>query len=222
MNIRIGLVDDHQLFLHALALMLDTLTGFEVVLHATNGIDLQQKMAALSPTPQIILLDVNMPQMDGVATATWLHQHHADIRIVALSMNNTEDPVIRMLQAGCCGYIAKDAHPSRLKQVLMQVHQQGFAPVESGCVHPGRIFNKLCSRRLKVTGKEQQFLELACSERTYKQIASDMHISERTADGYREILFRKFGVQSRVGMCLEALRTGMVDMPSAPLGSVPQ
>jgi len=213
MKIKVGLVDDHQLFLKSLTLMLETLQGFEVVSEALNGKDLQQKLPLAKSMPDLILLDVNMPVMDGIETTVWLHQHYPAIKLVALTMNDKDNSIIQMFRSGCCAYLLKDVHPTELEKALHQVYTKGYYNADGAIFSPGRLLHKAekyGGRNL--TPKEKIFLQLACSELTYKQIASQMTVSERTVDGYRESLFQKFGVQSRVGLCLEALRKGLVDL----------
>lgn len=209
MKIKVGLVDDHQLFLKSLSLMLETLQDFEVIVEALNGMDLQHKLAVMEVLPDIILLDVNMPVMDGHATATWLQENYPSIKLIALSMNEKDGAIIQMFKAGCCAYLLKDVHPAVLEKALQEVNTKGY--YNSDQVNPRRLLAPK-EQKTMLTAKEQQFLTLACSDRTYKQIAAEMFVSERTVDGYREALFQKLGVQSRVGMCLEALRQELVQL----------
>jgi len=213
MKIKVGLVDDHQLFLKSLSLMLETLRDFEVVVEALNGQELQAKLAVLKELPDVVLIDVNMPVMDGVATSLWLQEHYPSIKLIALSMNDKDHTIIKMFKAGCCAYLLKDVHPSVLEKALQQVYSHGYFNYDSAQFNAARLINKAeKDMHLKLNVKEQEFLQLACSELTYKQIAAQMHLSERTVDGYRESLFQKLGVQSRVGLCLEALRKELIQL----------
>ena len=213
MNIRIGLVDDHQLFLKSLSLMLESLKGFDVIIEALNGADLQEKLRHKKVLPDIIVLDVNMPVMDGIETAKWLQEAHPEIRLVALSMNDKDNTIIKMIRAGCCAYILKDIHPNMLEDALHQVHQKGYFNSDASNIHFRRLLVKAEDEfHLNITPKELEFLQLACSDMTYKEIATAMSLSERTIDGYRESLFQKLHVQSRVGLCLEALRKELVKL----------
>ncbi len=211
MKIKVGLVDDHQLFLKSLSLMLETLKDFEVVVEALNGQDLQRKLAQKKEMPDLVLLDVNMPLMDGVETAAWLQTAHPDIKLVALSMNDKDGSIIKMFKAGCCAYLLKDVHPSVLEKALHEVYTKGYYNADAAQFNAGRLLNK-AEKEINLTPKEGQFLKLACTEMTYKQVAAEMGVTERTVDGYREALFQKFGVQSRVGLCLEALRKEFVSL----------
>lgn len=204
-------MDDHQLFLKSLSLMLETLQGFEVVLEALNGQDLQQKLEAADNVPDLMLIDVNMPVMDGIATAAWLREKYPSLRLVALSMNDKDGAIIRMFKAGCCAYLLKDVHPSVLEKALHEVYQKGYYNADAARFSPGHLLVQ-AEKTLVLSPKECEFLKLACTEMTYKQIAGEMGVSERTVDGYRETLFQKFGVQSRVGLCLEAIRNDFVSL----------
>ncbi|MFV0604954.1 MAG: response regulator [Niabella sp.] len=213
MKIKIGLVDDHQLFLKSLSLMLDSFSNYDVVIEASNGKDLQEKMAGRRILPDIILLDVNMPVMNGPETAKWLYQTHPAIKVVALSMNADDNAIIAMFKEGCCAYLLKDTHPTELEKALDEVNKKGFYNADAGNINFRKILMKSAENdELSLTAKEQIFLKFACSELTYRQIAAEMNLAERTIDGYREALFKKFSVQSRVGLCLEAIRKGLVEL----------
>lgn len=204
-------MDDHQLFLKSLGLMLEALADFEVVVEALNGQDLQRKLEAVTAVPDILLIDVNMPVMDGVETAAWLQQAYPAVKLVALSMNDKDGAIIKMIKKGCCAYLLKDIHPAVLDKALHEIYEKGYYNADASNLNFRRLLVKAEEEaQLQLTGRESRFLQLACSELTYKQIAAEMGVSERTVDGYRESLFQKFGVQSRVGLCLEALRKEVV------------
>ena len=212
MKISVGIVDDHQLFLKSLSLMLSQSEHFTVEIEALNGKELQHKLPLASP-PDIMLIDVNMPLMDGVATAAWLAKNYPAIRLAALSMNDDDRSIIAMLKAGCCAYLLKDTHPIELEKALHEINKRGYYNGDAGNIDYRRIFKlQEEQEKLVLSDNERQFLELACSDLTYKQIAERMHKSERTIDGYREVLFKKMNVQSRVGLALEAIRRGIVKL----------
>lgn len=213
MKVTIGLVDDHQLFLKSLSLMLETFQQYEVVVEALNGEDLKQKLAQQQRIPEMMLIDVNMPVMSGIETAEWLNRQYPDMRLIALSMNDKDQAIIRMFKAGCCAYLLKDTHPTELEKALTQVREKGYYNADASNVNFRRLLMKADEKpEITLTAKELQFLKLACSELTYKEVADKMGVSERTVDGYRETLFHKFHVQSRVGLCLEALRKEFITL----------
>jgi DNA-binding NarL/FixJ family response regulator len=156
-----------------------------------------------------MLIDVNMPVLDGIATSKWLTEKYPAMKLVALSMNDTDTAIIEMFKAGCCAFLLKDTHPTELEKALKEVIIKGYYNADASNINFRRLLMKSNETpEIIMTEKEKIFLSYACSELTYKQIAAKMNLSERTIDGYRESLFHKFQVQSRVGLCLEALRKG--------------
>jgi len=209
MKISIGIVDDHQLFLKSLSLMLQSFNNYDVVIEAANGKDLQEKMNDKTRVPEIMLIDVNMPVMDGIATASWINQNFRSVKLVALSQNDGDKTIIGMIKAGCCAYLLKDTHPNELEKALNEIHTKGFYNADVSNINYRRLL-QFEKDTLNITDKEKAFLKYACSDLTYKQIAMQMNLSERTIDGYRESLFHKLKVQSRVGLALEAIRRELV------------
>jgi len=211
MNIKIGLLDDHQLFLKSLSLMLLSFKKYTVVIEALNGKELQEKIQQLNDLPDIILIDVNMPVMGGVETAIWLHEQYPHIKLVALSMNDSDKTIIDMIKAGCCAYLLKDTHPNELEKALEEIAAKGYYNADVSNINFRRLLQAE-KEALALSEREKEFLKLSCSDMTYKEIAQLMHVSERTVDGYRESLFLKLKVQSRVGMALEAIRKELVKL----------
>ena len=212
-RIRVAIADDHQLVTKSLMALINTFPGFEVVADAVNGEDLLRKLSLLKEGPDILLVDVNMPVMDGPSTTRVVAAQYPLIRSVALSMKDDDVSIIGMLKAGCCAYLLKDIHPDELERALKEVYAKGLYNGDAANVNYRRlIVSAQKEEQMKLTEKELRFLGLACSDLTYKQIANQMYLSERTIDGYRESLFEKLKVQSRVGMVLEGLRAGLISL----------
>lgn len=211
MKINIGLVDDHVLFSKSLATLLHTFDGFKVVVDARNGADLLEKCRGLKPLPDIMLIDVEMPVMNGPQTAKALREKYPAMRLVALSMNDNDGSVISMVRAGCCSYLLKDSSPEVLEQALREVYVNSYYNSE---IHNNSLGKLLVTYQnaAPFTDMEMEFLKLACSELSYREIANAMNLSERTIDGYRSSLFDKLKVQSRTGMVLEAMRRGLIKL----------
>jgi len=213
MNITLGIVDDHQLFLKSLSLLITSLEDFTIIVEAMNGKDLIDKIESKKIEPDIILLDVNMPVMDGRQTAEYLTQKFPAIKLVALSMKDDDATIISMIKAGCCSYLLKDIHPEELNKALHEIYKKGYYNSDAANINYRRLLqHQEKQNEFQLSEKEKQFLQLACSDATYKQIASVMNVSERTVDGYRENIFRKLNVQSRTGMALEAIRRNIVSL----------
>ncbi len=94
----IAIVDDHLLFAGSLEKLINTFQGFNVLFHAKNGSDLQQQLKATQTIPEIILLDINMPVMDGFETVKWLTEHHPEVKVLALSMEDDEQTILKMMR----------------------------------------------------------------------------------------------------------------------------
>lgn len=211
MKITVGITDDHQLFVKSLSLLISDFENFEVIVDAMNGKQLLAKLENPALRPDILLVDVNMPVMDGAETASMVAAKYPEIKMIALSMKEDDITVIKMIRSGCCAYLLKDLHPNNLQNALNKVYTDGYYNADASNVDFRRLMRKaLKAEEFMLTEKEKQFVKLACSDLTYKQIASIMHLAERTIDGYRESLFEKLNVQSRVGMVLEALRREII------------
>jgi DNA-binding NarL/FixJ family response regulator len=126
-------------------------------------------------------------------------------------MNNDDKTIIDMIKAGCCAYLLKDTHPNELEKALNEIADKGYYNADVSNLNFRRLLQAE-RETISLTEKEKRFLQLACSDKTYKQIAAEMNLSERTIDGYRESLFLKLKVQSRVGLCLEGIRKKIVDL----------
>ena len=211
--VMLAIADDHQLFLKSLSLLISSFQFFTIVAEALNGKDLLDKIKTLKQQPDIVLLDVNMPVLNGIQTAERLMQDYPAIKVVALSMKDDDNTIISMLKAGACAYLLKDIHPDELEKALTEIAGKGYYNADNLNVHYRRMMIKQnAEKAITLSGNEKTFLQFACSDLTYKQIASQMHLSERTIDGYREALFEKLNVQSRTGMALEAIRRNLVSL----------
>jgi len=211
----VALVDDHVLLRNGLANLIRSFGGYAVLLEACNGEDLIRQLQHCH-LPDLVLLDINMPDMDGYETALWLKRHHPEIKTLALSMYDTDNSVIRMLKNGVKGYILKDIEPLELKIALDSVFNKGFYYSEMVTGKLIHTINTLDEPQqeirylLALNERELEFLKLACTEYTYKEIAEQMYLSPRTIDGYRDALFEKLNVKTRVGLVLYAIRNGIV------------
>ncbi|MEO8173364.1 MAG: response regulator transcription factor [Sediminibacterium sp.] len=205
--IKVALVDDHVVLRQSLAILVHKLEDFVVVFEADNGRHLSEQLE-IHTVPDIILLDVTMPVSDGFETANWLKHKYPQIKVLALSMLNNELVVIKMLKNGARGYILKDCEPEELFDALHKVHEQGY--YYNDLVTPKMNFQNLPPDLVVLNTQELTFLKWTCTELTHKQIAHEMKVSPRTVDGYRDSLFRKLEVNSRVGLAVYAIKNGFV------------
>ena len=211
----IAIADDHQLLAQALSDLIQRFDGYEMLYIAENGRDFIEKMQTQG-TPDILLLDINMPEMDGFETAAYLRQHHPDLKILTLSMMDRDEHIARMVRLGVRGYLLKGCRPSELRLALDEIRTKGFYYSEFLTRH---LLQSIQEAKVTMNpapnhlnDRELQFLKLACTDLTYTEIAEQMCVSSRTVDGYREGIFHKFQVKSRVGMVMEALRRGIIEL----------
>lgn len=211
----VALIDDHSLIRNALKELINRFEDFNVIIDASNGQDFIDQLK-LKSHPEIALLDINMPVMDGFATANFLNTYFPDIKILALTVNDDDESIIKMLRCGAVGYLLKDTEPLQLKMALREVNIKGY-------YHNDLVTNSLMKSLKPKTknftkpifafqSREEEFLKLACTELTYKEIADKMCLSPRTIDGYRENLFEKLEIKSRVGLVLFAIKNGIIEL----------
>lgn len=210
----IALVDDHTLLRSGLASIIKSFENYSVLFEANNGKEFigQVKKHA---TPDIVLLDINMPEMNGIESAKWMKENIPDARILVLSVMDTDSVIISMLKHGARGYILKDSKPSVFKQALDNIRDTGFFMNE---LVSNKMLNYVTNEEdrgqgahiiTQLTDNETTFLQLSCTELTYKEIAEKMKISPRTVDGYRDHLLKKLNVQSRIGLVIFAIKYGL-------------
>jgi two-component system, NarL family, invasion response regulator UvrY len=213
-KILVAVADDHSLLRNALARLINSFDNYQVVFEADNGKDVKEKLSK-HVIPDIMLLDVNMPESDGYDTAKWIYKNFPQVKVLALSMFSDEGTIIRMLRLGAKGYIMKNADPEELKLALDSVLKKDFYLSEyiSGKIISGLHKDiDMPEEPIHLNEKEKEFLRWVCTEMTYKDIAGKMFVSPRTVDDYRNSLFEKLKVKTRIGLVLYAIRNGMVEV----------
>lgn len=213
-KIKLALADDHNLFRKGVEELIEDFENMEVLYSVSDGKELIDKLTNASVLPDVCLLDINMPKMNGFETATKITAQWPSIKILAVSVYDSEFHILSMLRAGAGGYILKDTQPATLRTAIESLHKNGFYHSE---LVSGKILHQLMSRPGEITTvylnpNEIAFLKLCCSEMTYKEIADVMKISHRTIDGYRDQLFDKLNLKSRTGLVIYALKTGIVTL----------
>jgi DNA-binding NarL/FixJ family response regulator len=207
----IAIVDDHILIAKALTGIIENFKAFEVLYECENGKALQEKLSNKKNIPDIVLLDISMPVMDGFETALWLKEAHPEVLIIALSMQDDERSLIKMVKSGANGYLLKNVHPLELETALTTLVKNGF-------YYPNwatsKVFHSLGSasstkkETINITEREKEFLQYSITEMSYKEIAEKMFCSPRTVESYRDSLFEKLGLKTRVGLAVYAMKNG--------------
>jgi two-component system invasion response regulator UvrY len=217
-TIKIAMVDDHVLLRNALASLINGFDHCKVIHQADNGAELINQLPNHS-IPDIVLLDLNMPVMDGFETALWLKEHYPDIHVLMLTMYDSELTLIRLLQAGVKGFLKKDIGPSELKFAINSVMNAGYYYSTQTAGRLANLFRNNSKDNPRLQGSmlndhEIRFLRLACTDLTYKEIAQNIGYSPRAVDALRDHLFMKLDVKSRVGLAMVAIKNGIVTLSS--------
>lgn len=211
-TINIAIVDDHKIFSTALENLILVNKKYHVDIIGNNGEDFIEKLQKAKSLPDIVLMDLNMPIKDGVATTEYLTENFPEIKVIALTMEDNEDSIIKMLKAGAKGYLLKDMQPEILFDALDTVYQKGVFYTDNISQNLLKINSQIKSANELISNlknTEKEFIKLACSEMTYKEIAEKMFLSPKTIDGYRDSVFSKLEVKSRVGIVLFAIKNGL-------------
>ena len=207
MKYSVVIVDDHTLLSQAIAAMVNTFNKFKVLYTCKNGQELVDKFSS-SPEfiPDVVLMDINMPIMNGIETTEWISKNHNVVHVMALSVEDEDATILKMLKVGAIGYLLKDTEKVVLEKALVEIAENGF-------YHTKNVTNLLMKSlsgngetEIKFKEREITFMKHACSELTYKEIAEIMCLSPKTIDGYRDVLFTKLQVKNRVGLVMYAIK----------------
>lgn len=206
MKYTVVVVDDHMLLSQAIGGLVDAFDKFEVLYLCKNGQELIDQLRNKKNIPDLVLMDVNMPILNGVETTAHLKEHFPDIKVLALSIEEDEMTILKMLRAGAKGYLMKDVKKAELNKALIEV-------IEKGYYHTNTIAKILVdSLRHKESSvdnlkdREIEFIKHACTERTYKEIADIMCLSPKTIEGYRDVLFEKLNLRNRTGLVIYGIK----------------
>jgi len=214
--IRIILVDDHVMLRNALATRINEFENFKVVDQCSHGKELIQSLKT-NPEPDLVLLDLNMKEMNGMETAQWLKKNRPSIKVLMLTMYDSDLTLIQLLQLGVKGILHKSASPADLRAAIATIATEGQYYSNHTT---SKLVNMVNSKedgtkRLQkslLNDEEIFFLQLACSDMTYKEVAQRMKLNPRTVDSIRDQLFIKLDVKSRVGLAMVAIRNGIVSL----------
>jgi len=211
-KIRIVLADDHKLFRAGIRSLLGTLADLEIVAEAGDGREALRLVEA--HTPDLVLLDIMMPGLNGFDTAARLTRGGSRSRVIMLSMNADEDSVLKALRAGAVGYLVKTADPAELELAIRAVARgEQFlssavsAPVIAACL--GRLDRELTSLE-RLTPRQREVLQLVAEGHTTKEIARKLDITAKTAEAYRGDLMKVLDIHDTASLTRYAIRTGLV------------
>ncbi|MEZ4826314.1 MAG: response regulator transcription factor [Bacteroidia bacterium] len=214
-KIKIGTADDHSLFRIGLSSLLEENPDFKIVLQASNGNALIRDIP--DTKPDIILLDLNMPVMDGMEAAGIIKTEYPEIRLIALSGYDKEEFILRMIEMGINGFLNKNSEPEEVEMAIYSVMENGFyfndhvsRVILKGLLTKKRI-NPTFNKDAEFSEKEYEILRLICEEYTNKEISDKLYMSVRTIEGYRNSLLKKTGARNTAGLVVFAYKNGIID-----------
>ncbi len=213
--IKIALADDEALFRQGLKLLIDSIPDIEVVLEAGDGQELLDLLAECTELPDILLLDLQMPVLDGVKTTQQLHKKFPSIDVIVLSTHFTRSFITNMIDMGACSYVAKDTDPKDLAYTIREVYRNGFyysKPVIEFLNKKSLAKNTKSGFSISLTAREIDVLELICNQMTTAEIAEALYISPRTVEGHRKNMLSKLNCKNTAGLVVYALENNLVQL----------
>lgn len=211
----IALIEDQLLVRSGLKALINEKNEYRVTIEANNGQDFIFKLNKNFP-PDIVLMSMHMPVMNGFETTTWIREHCPKIKVIVISHESYNEEVFNLLKSGARGFISKTASYEDLEHIISNINKHGYHLSEE--LSEGLIKNiqesnttyKKVNPVTLLTEREIRFMQLASTEKTYKEIAAVMELSPRTIDSYRDQLFAKLELKNRVGLVLFAIKHGLV------------
>jgi DNA-binding NarL/FixJ family response regulator len=215
-KLTVGLVDDHAITRKGLKALLEMTNQYNVILEASTGKELVHLLQITSQHPDMIILDVSMPELDGYQTLTTVNSTYPLIKILIFSFYHTDDVILNVLSKGACGYVSKNTDPEILLEAVQSVSQYGFYLNDQqkrklGQQKPQKSRTGFHGKQV-LTEKEIQFIRFATSNLTYKEIAIAMNVPPKTLENYRDSVFQKLGINNRAALTLYAIQNGIVQL----------
>ena len=213
-KISIGIADDQYLFRQGLLALLNEHEGLDVQIEASNGRDLLQKLRQRQP--EVILLDLEMPQMDGAQTASAIRQRYPDMKVIVLTMHNEESIIINLIERGVNGFLTKDSDVEIVVDAIFSVMEHSY--FFNDCISRTMIRSLVHSKKINpvfqqtsLSERELEVVRLICKEYTNKEIAEVFCLSPRTIDTYRESIMKKTKAKNTAGIVMYAIRHKLID-----------
>jgi DNA-binding NarL/FixJ family response regulator len=219
-RIKIAIADDHTMFRKGLAGLLKP-DQYELLFDVENGKKLIEAIqGSEAMIPDIVIMDIAMPGMNGYEAVAWLRDNYPDIKTLVVSSVNNDEDIVRMLKLGVKGYLTKDMEPEDLYAALQSIAQKNYYYtdfVTNKLIHSIQkeaadnndtiVYHKLWE---SLNVKQKEFIRYACTELNYVEIADKMNVAPKTVDGYRDAVFERFEIKSRVALVLYAIKNKLV------------
>jgi len=218
-SIRISIVDDQQLFLQGLAALICGVDGFELLQVAETGAELLAQLERATDLPDILLMDMKLPDMNGLQLNEALQKKYSSIKVIVVSMYDQQRFIYRMIEAGACGYLVKNCSKEELLTAITTTYKAGFyfnlatmQAMRNAAKFKQQALHNVNNIPIALTRREEEVLQLICKELTNAEIAAQLFLSLRTVDGHRNNLLSKTGCKNTAGLVIFAIRFGIYEL----------
>jgi two-component system invasion response regulator UvrY len=208
--IKIAVADDHHLFREAICSHIDQWEHCKVIIQAANGRQLLEKLQTKNE-PDLALIDLEMPEMNGYETLKAIKENYPAIRLLVISQHHSEELVCRIIRLGAQGFINKSDDLNRFKKAIGEMMHSGyyFSDHTAAKMVKKAMQSETLTLDNDLGDAEIRFLKLVCTEKTYKEMAKELKITDRHLEYMRQLLFERFNVTSRTGLAIIAMRKGL-------------
>ncbi|MGZ3919735.1 MAG: response regulator [Bacteroidia bacterium] len=214
-KLKIAVADDQKLFRQGLISLLEEFDELKVNIEVDNGQELLTEMKR--EEPDVILLDLEMPVMDGIVTTDFIRKKYPEVKIIILTSHDDDSFITHLLEKGANGFLLKDADIDIVVDAIYDVVETGFhfndrvsKAMVKGLVKNNRV-KPTFTNDVQFTSKEIEIIQLICKERTAKEISELLNLSVRTIEGHREIILKKTGARNTAGIVMFAVKNNLVE-----------
>jgi len=218
-EIRISLADDQQLFRSGLAALIRSVPGFILLNEAENGKVFIEQLQSANQLPDIALIDMHMPEMNGVELNEILQKRYPAVKVLILSVYDQERFIAKMIEAGACGYLSKNCEIDELISAVNSAYKNGFyfnhltlKAMRKASQYKSTDLKNISNISIELTSREKEILILLCKEFTTSEIGEQLFISPRTVEGHRNNLLTKTGCRNTAGLVIFAVKNELFDI----------
>lgn len=217
--IKIAIADDEALFRAGISFILTRIKNFEIIFEAENGADLIEKLKVATEKPDVVLMDLKMPLLNGVESTKILQKEYPEIKVIAVTSYDGKSFITNMIDVGASSYLLKNTSPKIVVHTINEVFEKGFYYDERvlKIIHENLLSAK--SKRIKsdldnnlLTKREKEILELICNQYTTNEIADKLFISPRTVEGHRNNLLLKTESKNVAGLVIYGIQKKLIEL----------
>ena len=217
-KLKIAIVDDEILFRKGLSMLVNDFEQMEVCMEAADGQDLIDQLAIAAFLPDVLLLDLQMPRLNGIETTKILQSEFPNIKIIILTTHFSKGFIINMIELGAASYLPKNTEPETMEHTIRNVAEKGFYYTDEVLavirenMSAKKSIKPQTSFTIKFTNRELEILQLICEQYTTQEIGKKLFISPRTVDGHRNNILEKTQSRNTAGLVVYALENGIVNI----------